>query len=113
MVAYGRWSLNSVTIGEDRIEWVKHSRLLGVTIDDRLSWSHHLTDVKKNCVNKLNLPKRSSFLSRNALLNLNFKMILLSVLYVLVVWGGCPNADLLHSLEVLQRRTARIIYNLR
>ena len=24
--------LNSVTIGEDRIEWVKHSRLLGVTI---------------------------------------------------------------------------------
>ena len=35
--------LNSVTIGEDRIEWVKHSRLLGVTIDERLSWSHHLT----------------------------------------------------------------------
>ena len=23
--------LNSVTIGEDRIDWVKHSRLLGVT----------------------------------------------------------------------------------
>ena len=38
--------LNSVTIGEDRIEWVKHTRLLGFTIDDRLSWSHHLTDVK-------------------------------------------------------------------
>ena len=48
-----------MTIGEDWIEWVKHSRLLGVTIDDRLSWSHHLTDVKKNCVNKLNLLKRS------------------------------------------------------
>ena len=32
--------LNSVTIGEDRIEWVKHISLLGVTIDDRLSWSH-------------------------------------------------------------------------
>jgi len=38
--------LNSVIIGEDRIEWVKHTRLLGVTIDDRLSWSKHLTDVK-------------------------------------------------------------------
>ena len=37
--------LNSVTIGEDQIEWVKHTRLLGVTIDDRLSWSHKkLTD---------------------------------------------------------------------
>ena len=104
--------LNSVTIGEDRIEWVKHSRLLGVTIDERLSWSRHLTDVKKNFVNKLNLLKRSSFLSRNALLDLYFKIILPSVLYGLVVWGGCPNAELLHSLEVLHRRAARIIYNL-
>ena len=39
--------LNSVTIGEDRIEWVKHTRRLGVTNDDRLSCSHDLTDVKK------------------------------------------------------------------
>ena len=36
-----------VTIGEARIEWVKHTRLLGVTIDDKLSWIHHLTDLKK------------------------------------------------------------------
>ena len=40
--------LNSVSIGKDRIEWVKHTRFLGVTIDDRLSWSHHLTDAKKD-----------------------------------------------------------------
>ena len=108
----GPLNLNSVTIGEDRIEWVKHSRLLGVTIDERLSWSHHLTDVKKNFVNKLNLLKRSLFLSRNALLDLYFKIILPSVLYGLVVWGSCPNAELLHSLEVLHRRAARITYNL-
>ena len=95
--------------GSDRVE---HTRLLGVTIDDRLSWSHHLTDVKNNFVNKLNLPKRSSFLNRNALLDLYFKIILPSVLYGLVVWGGCPNAELPHSLEVLHRRAARIIYNL-
>ena len=41
-----------------------------------------------------------------------FKIILPSVLYGLVVWGGCPNADLLLYLEVLQRRAARIICNL-
>lgn len=92
--------LNSVTIWEDRIEWVKHPRLLGVTIDERLSWTHHLTDVKKNFVNKLCLLKRSSFLNRNARLDLYFKIILPSVLCGLVVWGGCPNAELLHSLEV-------------
>ena len=104
--------LNSVTTGEDRTELVKNSRLLGVTIDERLSWSRHLPDIKKNFVNKLNLLKRSSFLSRNSLLDLYFKIILPSVLYGLVVWGGCPNAELLHSLEALHRRAARIIYNL-
>ena len=67
---------------------------------------------KKDFVNKLNLLKRSSFSSRNALLDLYFKIMLPSVLYRLVVWGGCPNADLLHSLEVLHRRAARIIYKL-
>ena len=50
-------------------------------------------------------------MSRNALLDLYFKIILLSVLYGLVVCGGCPNAELLHSLEVLHRKAARIIYN--
>ena len=41
-----------------------------------------------------------------------FKIILPSVLYGLVVWGGCPNADLSLYLEVLHRRAARIICNL-
>ena len=104
--------LNSVTIGEDRIEWVKHTRLLGVGIDDRISWSHHATDVKNNFVNKLKLLTRSSFLSRKAPLDVYFKKILPSVLYGLVVWGGCPNTDLLRSLEVLHRTAARVIYNL-
>ena len=49
---------------------------------------------------------------RNAQLDLYFKIILPSVLYGLVVWGGCSNTDLLQSLELLHRRAARIIYNL-
>ena len=47
---------------------MKHIRLLGVTIDDRFSWSHYLTEVENNFINKLDLLKRSSFLGRNVLL---------------------------------------------
>ena len=104
--------LNSVIIGKERIEWVNHTRLVGVTIDHRLSWSRHLNDVKKSFLNKLNLLKRSSFLSKNALLDLYFKVILPSVLYGLIVWGGCINAEQLNSLEILHRRAARVIYKL-
>ena len=51
-------------------------------------------------------------MSRTAPLDLFLKIILSSVQYELVVWGGCPNADLLNSLEILRRRAARVIYNL-
>ena len=56
--------INSVNFGQDRVKWVNHTRLLGITNDDRLSWPQHLRDVKKSFVNKLNLIKRSSFLGR-------------------------------------------------
>ena len=45
-------------------------------------------------------------------MDLYFKRILPSVTYGLLVRGGCPNTDLLHSLKTLHRRAARIIYNL-
>ena len=50
----------------DPLQWVTHSRLLGVTIDDRLNWSKHINQimVKKGFVNKLNLLKRSRFLPK-------------------------------------------------
>ena len=67
--------LISLTIGEEQFEWVKHTRLLGIIFDDMLSWVHVLTDLKKNFVSKLNLLRRSSFLSRNARLDLYFKII--------------------------------------
>ena len=50
-----------------------------MTIDDKLTWAQHISEVKKSFVNKLNLLKRSSFLSRNVLLDLYFKIILPSV----------------------------------
>ena len=51
-------------------------------------------------------------MSKTAPLDLFLKIILSSVQYELVVWGGCPNADLLNSLEILRRRAARVIHNL-
>ena len=76
--------------GSDRVGET-HSSFKHNTIDGRLSWSHYLTDVKKNFVHKLNLLKRSSFLRRKALLDLCSKIILPSFLYGL----GCFGADAL------------------
>ena len=93
---------------------VNFGSLLDVTIDDRLSWSHHLIDVKTNFVHKLNPPEMEFVLEKKRPIGLILQdnLILPSVLYGLATWGGCPIADLQHSLEVPHLRAARIIYNL-
>ena len=107
--------LNSVTTAVlERIGSSGWSTLVFWALLSMTGFPVHITlqILRKNVVNKLNLLKMSSFLSRNALLDLYFKIILLSVLYGLAIWGGFPNADLLHSLEVIHRRATIIMYNL-
>ena len=81
---------------------VNFGSLLDVTIDDRLSWSHHLIDVKTNFVHKLNPPEMEFVLEKKRPIGLILQdnIMLPSVLYGLVTWDGCPIADLQHSLEV-------------
>ena len=50
--------LKELTLAQHTIKWVTHSRLLGVSIDDQLNWSLHVSVVKKGFVDKLNLLKR-------------------------------------------------------
>ena len=101
----------TIYIGSDAIEWVKKSRLLGITVDDKLSWAHML-DLKKTFAKKLDLIRQSRFLPKDVLINFYFKVIFPSVTYGLVLWGSCFNADLFYSLERLHCRAARIIFNL-
>ena len=71
----------SIHIDTDAIEWVKKSRLLGITVDDKLPWVRHMLDLAK----KLDLIRRSRFSSKNFLINFYFKVILPSVTYGLVL----------------------------
>ena len=101
-----------IHMGTDAIGWVNKSRLLAITVDDKLSWVPHMSDVKKAFAKKLDLIRRSRLLPKDVLIDFYFKVILPSVTYGLVVWGSCFNADLFYSLERLHCRAARIIFNL-
>ena len=85
------------------IKWVTHAPLLGVTIDDKLTWIQHISEVKKSFVNKLNLLKRSSFVPRNILVDLYFKIILSALELVSYAFL---------ALESLRWTAAKLIYGL-
>ena len=101
-----------IAIGNVSVAWVCHSRLLGIAIDRKLTWKKHLTELKNNFVCKLNLLKKCPFLKRKSLLDLYFKVILPSVAYGITIWGSCNNMDYFKSLQALQCRAGRLIFNL-
>ena len=105
--------LKELTLAQHTIKWVTpHSHLLGVSIDDQLNWSQHVSVVKKGFVDKLNLLKRSRFLPKNMLLDLYFRVIMPSIVYGISVWGGLTNKEGFKALEALHCRAARIIFEL-
>ena len=101
-----------VFVGDSQLKQVCKTRLLGVTIDDKLCWTDHILELKKNFVSKLNLLKNSRFLPAKVLSTMYFRIILPSITHGLIVWGGCSNLENFNSLERLHCRAARIIYNL-
>ena len=55
------------------------ARVLGLTVDHKLTWDAHLMDVKKRFANKLDLLKRSRFLPKSVLRDFYFKVIILKI----------------------------------
>ena len=61
IVNYFIGSLGSLKINQQLIQWISSSKLLVVTIDNKLTWTKHISELKRGFVNKLNLIKRSRF----------------------------------------------------
>ena len=83
-----------------------------MTVDEKLTWTLHMLELKNTFAKKLGLLKKSRFLPRNVRQDLYFKVILPSVTYGLILWGSCCNYDLFQSLERPHCRAARLIFNL-
>ena len=83
-----------VRIGYSVVNQVNKSRLLGTVVDNKLSWTPHLIDLKKRFAIKLALQKRCKFLPKNVLDAFYFTVILPTVTYGLPLWGCCSNKEL-------------------
>ena len=95
--------------GEDTIRYVSSTKCLGVTIDDKLSWSQHITSVRSAFNAKIKMLRRINFLSTSILETFYYKIVIPSVLYGIVIWGSGPK---LKDLEMIHIRAARLIHKL-
>ena len=67
--------IQALRLGNNIIKWTTLERLLGVQVDDKLSWSDHAANVAKSFASKLSLLWRMRFLSQKQLEDFYTKVI--------------------------------------
>ena len=99
-------SLNSLTIPNKQ-----SCKFLGVIVDDRLSFNHHIDYITKK-VSKSNgiLYRIRNFLPPQVLKSLYYTFVYPYLIYCIPVWGGTYETHM-KPLFIMQKRTIRIINN--
>lgn len=94
---------------------MKQAKLLGVYIDNTLSWDAHINFISKKILGKLVVLRRvSNFMPPNALILKVFNSIVfLHFTYFCTVWCNVNNQLYLDKLFKLQKKAARILLNIR
>ena len=100
--------LNSTIINE-----VKHTKFLGVTIQQQLHWHKHIQHVKNKIAKQCGiLYLTRDFLNTKSLINIYYSLIYSNLLYCHTIWGAASK-EALHPLTVMQKRVIRTIARLR
>ena len=105
-------TLNStfdLTIKGTKLKQVTEVNLLGVNIDQNLTWNNHCAAISKKISKQLGLIKMlRAFLPLHIVSNLYFPLIQSHMDYCITVWGNCAKTHL-SIIQKLQNRAARIL----
>ena len=100
-----------VKIENTSLETCNNSKLLGVVIDNCLSWNDHIEYLYKKISPKLGILYRlSKFLSKPILNTIYLTLIQPDFDYCISLWGNCSSGSI-NKIQKLQNRAARIVSN--
>ena len=101
----------ALKIGEEPISMVKHTKYLGVQIDQHLLWDEHLSIITKKIARGLGMLKYSKkYLPLSTIQRMCKSLVEPYFRYCLPVWGNCGTTAL-QKVQKLQNRAARIVTN--
>eukprot|EP00112_Aurelia_sp_Birch-Aquarium-sp1_P000026 Seg1000.5 transcript_id=Seg1000.5/GoldUCD/mRNA.D3Y31 product="putative RNA-directed DNA polymerase from transposon BS" pseudo=true protein_id=Seg1000.5/GoldUCD/D3Y31 len=103
--------LRPVRIGDEIIQYVKTTSLLGIELDNKLTWNTQVKKVIKSYCAKVLQLKRMSYLPIHVQEEIYFKTIIAAISYGMIVWWTCSSAHTA-DLERIHVRAARIIHRL-
>jgi len=100
-----------LTLDNHPLDVVRSTKLLGVTIDDKLSWTQHVRDIVRSASYRLHMLRRLKSLGvpLPELQNIYRLFILPKLTYASPAWSPSLTATQLLQLERVQKRAAKII----
>ena len=100
---------NKLKIEGEEISEVSKTKFLGVIIDNKLKWQHHIMYISSKISKGLGvILKARKFLNTDSLKNLYYAFVYSYLLYCNHVWGNASMCYL-NKLIVLQKKAIRII----
>ena len=102
------YGTHPIKIYEIPISRVQSTKFLGVIIDDKLTWSEHISYITETISRNTGVISRlRSFLPSSALISLYNTLVLPYLYYCNIIWARTSN-NRLHSLIITQKRAIRI-----
>tara|TARA_B110001454_G_C12716814_1_gene432912 strand:- start:83 stop:3097 length:3015 start_codon:yes stop_codon:yes gene_type:complete len=100
-----------LNINNEHIKTSKDVILLGISIDNKLSFIKHISKICKSAANQLNSIKRlKKHFDMEAKRNLTRTFVLSQFNYCPLVWHFCGNGSI-HKMEKIQERVLRFVHN--
>ena len=101
-------SLLYIKINNSIIDQTNSFKLLGVEIDNNLTWNNHASQIAKRLSSKIGLLKRlQQTLPSHVIHKLYAPLFLSQIDYCFTVWGNC-SSQAFNRIQRLQNRAARV-----
>ena len=99
----------NVNINGKKLNQISETKLLGIHIDENLTWKTQCTAISRKLSKKFGLMKRlRSILPLNIISKLYYPLIQSHIDYCLTVWGNCAKTSFSLT-QKLQNRIARFL----
>ena len=101
----------NICANNTRLPDVMHTKFLGIWLDPKLLWEHHLSRLFLKLNTNMNLLKSTKFyLSPHARKNLYYAQIYSHMTYGIVLWGNMIKKEQLYKLQKYQNKCFTLLY---
>jgi len=98
-----------VTIGENEVERTDRVKFLGLILDDKLTFSHHVSHIASKISRSLGMfCKLREFMPLSVLNSLYYTLVYPYINYAIEAWYSAPNY-IRNEIEILQKKVVRIV----